>query len=298
VSGLPAADSARIAIIAVVDTQFVWARNGTTSVRTIPENTTAIEPASVSASDGLTYQAPAQIIAVASRQTTTATMQYAAGACPLNQPQAWYLLDGDGGDASGNGNNGSVVGATPLADRRGMAAMALSFDGIDDRIDLGDRFNSLTLPFTVAAWVYQPAAARGDFRAILATDDELNRYAGIWFMTDATGTLSITYASGGGVTPANRRTLESSQPIRTDAWVHVAATVRGPTDMTLYVDGLPVQGTYSGAGGALVHSPAPARIGSFGIVTANRPWLGGLDDLRIYDCSLTAAQVAALAPRS
>jgi hypothetical protein len=64
--------------------------------------------------------------------------------------------------------------------------------------------------------------------------------------------------------------------------------------MTLYINGTPVPGTYSGTGGPLVHTSAPARIGALTLVPANRPWLGHLDDLRIYGCSLNASEVAAL----
>jgi len=153
---------------------------------------------------------------------------------------------------------------------------------------------TLALPFSVAAWVYQPAAARGEFRSILATDDQPGAYAGLFFQTMATGQLSMSYADGGTVGADHRRTLDSNAPIAADAWVHVVATVRGPTDMTLYIDGAPVPATYSGTGGPLVHSAAPARIGAFSIVPANRPWLGQLDEVRIYACSLDAAEVATL----
>ena len=47
---------------------------------------------------------------------------------------AFYRLDGNANDSSGNGNHGVVFGATPEVDRFGEPSGALSFDGIDDYI--------------------------------------------------------------------------------------------------------------------------------------------------------------------
>jgi hypothetical protein len=215
-------------------------------------------------------------------------------ACRAAAPIAWNRLHGDATDASGMGNHGTVSGAVPAPDRQGNAGGALQFDGVDDRIELGARFDDLALPFSVAAWVRQPTSARGDLRGIFVTDDEPGRYAGIWLQVTDAGAPQITYGDGGPVGAGARRTLQGTSPMPADAWVHVAATVRGPTDMTLYVNGAPVQADYSGTGGPLVHSSAPARIGWLSIIPANRPWAGELDEVRVYSCSLDASEVARL----
>ena len=170
--------------------------------------------------------------------------------------------------------------------RTNRSAAALAFDGIDDSIELGDRFNDLMLPFSIAVWVYRPAAAGEGLRALFVSDDEPGRYAGIWFQTDGPGHPSVTFADGGGSGGAFRRTLTANSAIPADTWVHLVATVRGATDMTLYVNGAQVAGSYSGTGGPLLHTPAPARIGRITILPTNQPWLGRLDDLKIYRCSL------------
>jgi hypothetical protein len=67
--------------------------------------------------------------------------------------------------------------------------------------------------------------------------------------------------------------------------------------MTLYMNGQPVAATYSGTGGPIRHTTAPARIGAYSLVAANQRWLGAMDDLRVYSCSLDQAQVTALYQR-
>jgi hypothetical protein len=64
--------------------------------------------------------------------------------------------------------------------------------------------------------------------------------------------------------------------------------------MTLYVNGVEVAGNYEGSGGALVHDAgAPARIG-LRTLSAPNFWEGLLDDLRIYDRSLSDAEIMQL----
>jgi hypothetical protein len=217
------------------------------------------------------------------------------GACSPFQPIAWYPLDNHANDASGNGNDGTLLGTSPATNRNGISDAAVSFNGIDHSIALGERFNDLFLPVSVATWVYQPASGRGDFRGIFITDDQPGRYPGIWLQLGPSGLPAISFGNGGLPGPMSRRTLGGNDPLPTDSWVHIAATVRGATDMTLYVNGAPVAGTYTGTGGPLVHSPFfPARIGLITTNPEHRPWLGELDDIRIYDCSLEAKGVAAL----
>ena len=51
---------------------------------------------------------------------------------------AWYPFDGNASDMSGNGNHGTVNGATLGYDRHGEVGKAYSFDRVDDYIDMGD----------------------------------------------------------------------------------------------------------------------------------------------------------------
>jgi hypothetical protein len=56
---------------------------------------------------------------------------------PTNGLVGWWPFNGNANDESGNGNNGTVNGATLTTDRFGNANKAYSFDGVDDFI-VGD----------------------------------------------------------------------------------------------------------------------------------------------------------------
>jgi len=68
---------------------------------------------------------------------------------------AYYPLDGNAYDASGNGYHGTVNGASPTADRFGIAARAYAFDGSNDYVALPGTENLNFKPgnFTLCAWV-------------------------------------------------------------------------------------------------------------------------------------------------
>ena len=48
----------------------------------------------------------------------------------------WWKFDGDATDSSGNGNDGTVNGATLTTNRHGQANSAYSFDGVNDYIQV------------------------------------------------------------------------------------------------------------------------------------------------------------------
>ena len=74
---------------------------------------------------------------------------------PTNGLVGWWPFNGNANDESGNGNNGTVNGATLTMDRFGNANKAYSFDGVDDFID----FVNSSVPAgvssrTISLWFY------------------------------------------------------------------------------------------------------------------------------------------------
>jgi len=72
---------------------------------------------------------------------------------PTSGLVGWWPFTGNALDSSGNGNHGTVNGATLTTDRFGSVNKAYSFDGIDDFIEILDD-NSLNNPnLTVGFWI-------------------------------------------------------------------------------------------------------------------------------------------------
>jgi hypothetical protein len=86
---------------------------------------------------------------------TTATMaQTVPNYVPTNGLVGWWPFNGNANDESGNGNNGTVNGATLTTDRFGNANKAYSFDGVDDKITVNHNQSLNCLPITINCWIY------------------------------------------------------------------------------------------------------------------------------------------------
>jgi len=199
----------------------------------------------------------------------------------------WKLDETSGSTASDcvGGNHGTVYGATWTT---GQIYGALDFDGFNDYVDLGNTTNlKPPLPVSISAWI--KLNDLGYHQGILRLDEEYEttRY-GVSFQSSFDNKLVISYADGGWPSPPHRRTKKGDTIFTTDTWYHVVGVVRGPTDMDLYVDGIDDGGTYTGTGGDLAYS----GTGHSYIARNPADYINGkIDDVRLYDRSLSVGQV-------
>jgi hypothetical protein len=164
----------------------------------------------------------------------------------------------------------------------------LSFNGIDQYAALPAGIASGLADFTIGVKVYWNAAR--DWERVFDFGNGMRQYL---FLTPRAfrGGLTFTISNNGGY---GSQTISTPAPLATGRWVHVAVTLSGST-ATLYVDGGAV-----GANTAMTRAP-------FRLDSTEGNWLGRsqypadpyfngkVDDFRIYNGAMTAAQVAALA---
>ncbi|MBI4896523.1 MAG: BNR-4 repeat-containing protein, partial [Candidatus Aenigmarchaeota archaeon] len=169
-------------------------------------------------------------------------------------------------------------------------------------IDLDQNGRSdLSVASGLASDVLVPADYNGDKKADLAV---FRPSDGKWRIdTNRDGTtddpmilrnhLRITYGDGHAADGTGRRTKTSDATIPLNTWTHVAAVVRGPTDMSLYVNGQEVSGTYDGTGGTMVHNADPARVGirtrygrSGALLQGPIFFKGAIDELTVWNQNL------------
>ncbi len=215
---------------------------------------------------------------------------------------AHYPFDGDAQDYSGNGNHGTVYGATLTTDRFGNPNSAYQFDGIDDYIEYtaNGKFNE-PLPLTVAAWILLDDHHRN---MVFANNWAENSYNGIFIgnATASSAKFHVQYGDGGETGPNSRRSKTGTTDLTLNTWYHVAAIIRGPQDMEIYINGLNDCGTYSGTGGQLYY--IPGETGQSGISdpyaqpTSLDYYHGKIDDLRFYNRELDEAEILALSEQT
>jgi fibronectin type 3 domain-containing protein len=201
-------------------------------------------------------------------------------------PVAAYSFEETGGtsvaDASGRAHTGTVSGATRTT--TGKNGRALSFDGVNDSVSVPDANDlDLTSGMTLEAWV-NPTNNSGWRTAILKErtgDLSYALYAG--GATIPLATITTAGAGGYGEAPGPSG---SAPPVNT--WTHLAATYDG-TSLRLYRNGTLISSTTRP--GTITVGTGPLKLGGNGVWPE---WFAGqLDDVRVYDTALTAAQIQA-----
>lgn len=206
---------------------------------------------------------------------------------------AWYPLDNNATDQSGNGNNGELVGP---ASTPGIIGGAQLYNGMSDYIIVSDS-DSLDIgasDFTIAGWVQVHNTQR--FNALVekrgVEGTHMTNLAGYNFAIYPPGNLSLAFQDINGTNPwGNGQTI-----LTPNTWYHVAVVVHRDTSAIFYVNGQP-DGSFEVAGAnASLAGPGSLLLGK----RENYPWDdlyldGALDDVRIYNRALSQAEISELA---
>jgi hypothetical protein len=196
---------------------------------------------------------------------------------------AYYPMEGDVSDASGNGNDGTIIGNPGFVD--GIAGQAIDLDGAGDYVDCGD--NPLlgmqeTNEMTAACWVTIrsiPAAWAG----IVAKGEHA------WRMSNVN--LDPRFHFGISFWQEANPSIDGVTAVGYNEWHHVAGVYDGASVM-VYLDGLL---------DASVETPTPIMANEFNVEIGRNPegtdrtWDGLIDELMIYNRALSAGEVLYLA---
>lgn len=181
-------------------------------------------------------------------------------------------------DASGRGNNGTISGATRNA--AGKSGAGIDFDGINDFITVNDAPSlDLTTGMTLEAWV-RPTVSTAWRTVILKERPGQLTYA-LYSSTD-------TNRPSGHVFIGGDREVRGSSQLPVNTWTHLATTYNGSA-IVIYVNGV-VAGTAARTG-LISTSNNPLRIG--GNAVWNEYYQGRIDEVRVYNRSLTQAEIQA-----
>ncbi len=200
---------------------------------------------------------------------------------------AWYSFSGNAADASGNGNHGTVSGATLTADRHGKANSAYFFDG-NDVITVSDNesLQSVANALTISAWIridqWYPSGGSGpNHHASIICKGYRTRQYSLQLEPDYTQRWIIG---------KNAELSPVSVIPDTGSWHHVAVTDDG-VRLIAYVDG--VQVAEGDVEGALATTTEDLYIGM------DRPgaleyFQGAMDEIGLWRRALTADEILRL----
>ena len=209
----------------------------------------------------------------------------------------WRLDEGSGttvSDSSGNGNNGTIVN-NPVWDTKwiaGVSGSALEFYGVGSATGNGDYVEiknspslDITGPTSIALWIRPDA------------DDPEGKGTETAPMAKAMSGMSPDWSyqvryGWGGPEPYMSFTFNTSprawafvgSNLDRGEWCHISCTYDGTT-LTAYLNG---EATDSTPMGPITSSQCPVLIGSDGW---GCDWIGAIDDVRIYNHSLSEAEI-------
>ena len=192
---------------------------------------------------------------------------------------AYYPMNADtlAKDASGNSLNGSISGGVTLTtDKDGNANSAYSFNGTNGVIVVPDNNNLDLTPansYTIMAWI-KPASIN------------LSGLNGIVSKFHASGTNGYVFRLNNGKLDLDQ--IMTGGTLSTNTWYHVTATRTGGT-IVLYING--VATASSGGILSVVANGDSLHIGEDYHVENTRYFNGTIDDVRIYNRVLSAAEV-------
>ena len=208
---------------------------------------------------------------------------------------AWWKLDETSGltatDSSGNGYNGTLVSMSSDKWTTGIIGGALEFDGYNDyvRLPIGSLISSLS-DCTITTWVNWSASSSWQRVFDFGSSTSVNMFLTTNNVYTGTPRFAITTT---GWTDEDQATAPEAL---TTGWHHIAVTMNpDSTTHLLYIDG------------EVVAQNTHARYTPSNLGTTTQNWLGRsqywydpyfdglLDDVRIYDRVLSAAEVAELA---
>ncbi|MEO8088480.1 MAG: LamG-like jellyroll fold domain-containing protein, partial [Bacteroidota bacterium] len=195
---------------------------------------------------------------------------------------ASYPFSSNANDASGNGNNGTVNGATLTTDRFGNVNSAYSFNGTSDYIQ-SISAPLTSPPFSISAWVnLSNFSGLNPILTFGAGGTNLNT---LYFGTNPNGYLQIGTSGANDITSTDALVTASN-------WQHVVVVCNSydVSQVNFYIDG--IQYSTNTTGGTNV--PVPFNNTYFEIGKGTGYLSGKIDDLKIYNRALTSCDIDSL----
>ena len=199
----------------------------------------------------------------------------------------WLLDEGTGDrvtDASGNANDGGFASGEPQwVD--GKFGKALSFDGVDDWVEMDAPVVVDTVDFTMGCWA-NPGETQKTWTNILSSHQEPPR-RGISFEQIENNVNTFGIAIGDGENWAGAGDVQ----LNTGEWNHMVF-VREGNQGTWYLNGAAGEMVELASGDPVVAATSNFRIGNW--VLGGREYNGMVDEVFIFNRALSGDEVTSI----
>ena len=206
---------------------------------------------------------------------------------------AHYKFDGDTTDATGNGNDGTAEGDAAYAgDGTGVFGGAYSFAGVGHVVVPVDSNPAVHTDMTVTMWVKPDQSivdSPGLYKTFGHDDGGWDRTFGLDNRQGEFRYAAFTGGAGPGPTASTGATVDSD-------WIFLAAVwdTDGETNGTDPLTSVRFHASDLWVTEALNNTPSvhtTSAIGNLRPDNFNEGWVGLIDDVRIFDRALSAAEI-------
>ena len=212
------------------------------------------------------------------------TLNLTISGIPANGLIGYWPFNGNANDESGNGNNGTVNGASLTDDRYGDSNSAYYFDGVNDYIDCGDSLlgATTTQSITVNSWVKMQDSLSG---MVISKYQNLDASKSNYFMSfDRLNSRLRLTGRGTNVVDGSF--------VSTGDWLMLTAIYQNGTNSSkIYVNG-----SYINQGSLNFNSYQAVAKTLIGRNAGSPPnyFKGKIDDIGIWNRALNATEIAGL----
>ena len=204
---------------------------------------------------------------------------------PTSGLVGYWPFNGNANDGSGNGNNGTVTGATLTTDRFGIANSAYSFSGSNQYISFAQTFIfNQSGDASISIWLNKGTLQniQGTFLFSTSSTVDSNRFN--FYFHNQNSKIVIDYRQ-----PITLHQLNISNDFVNNLWQHIVYT-RAGNIYNLYINGQLINSTTDA-------SPnLPTSIGWIigADPTSVRDFTSKIDDIRVYNRTLNETEVSEL----
>ena len=204
---------------------------------------------------------------------------------PTNGLVGYWPFNGNANDQSGNGNNGTVNGATLTTDRFGNSNSSYEFNGTSNKINFGSSQSLINLSnFTYSVWINRSTNCANDGIII-------SNYGGNW-----AGNLLFGKLTGSGNTQIRlhklNQTTGSETGIVDNQWINLVA-VKDINSIKIYKNGVLIQTTDLTNFVSINNTSFPFVIGGGGWGNSNY-FMGKVDDLGVWNRALSQQEITTM----
>jgi hypothetical protein len=211
---------------------------------------------------------------------------------PSNGLVGWWPFNGNANDESGNGNNGTVNGATLTIDRFGNNNMAYNFNGSTSSIDCGplSGIPNSVQDITQNAWVLAPLDQTSFCKLPIMSKRQIINQGWPSIGAGANGTNKAYYFVNSENYTAGVTNIMYSNPLTNDGNWHMISGTKSGDLYKLYFDGV-LQSTQSDS--YLLTSNSNLIIGYEAMwgFDCEKWYSGRIDDIGIWNRALTECEI-------